>query len=85
MENEKMEPELVDHEKIETGAMLADLLFLDLFRKDVHSRFDPHFITSLADEMQRAEARLRIAAGLGMAKQMQGEHGHIEYAFIPTT
>ncbi|WP_298195724.1 hypothetical protein [Ferrovum sp.] len=82
MENET---ELLDHEKITTGATLADLLFIDLFRDDVHSHFTPDFITALADEMRRAEARLRLAAGLGMAKQMRGECTDAEqYAFIPS-
>ena len=85
MENEKIDPELLDHEKIETGVMLADLLLIDLFRDDVHSQFTPDFIITLADEMQLAEARLRLAAGLGMARQMRGERlHHTEYAFIPT-
>ncbi|WP_297484388.1 hypothetical protein [Ferrovum sp.] len=85
MENERMDPELLDQEKITTGAMLADLLFIDLLRDDVHSRFEPDFILALADEMQRAESRLRLAAGLGMAKQMRGETGEgvEQYAFIP--
>lgn len=83
MENEKMEPELLDLEKIETGIMIADLLFIDLLRDDVHSQFTPDFITALADEMRRAEARLRLAAGFGMARQMRGETGEVEHVFIP--
>ncbi len=86
MENEKMEPELLDLEKIETGTMLADLLLIDLFRDDVHSRFDPCFISVLADELHRAESRLRLAAGLGMARQMRGERpcDTEQYVFIPS-
>ena len=80
MENET---ELLDHEKITTGATLADLLFIDLFRDDVHSHFNPDFILALADEFRKAESRLRLAAGLGMAKQMRGETVE-QYAFIPT-
>ncbi len=84
MENEKMMPELIDHEKIETGAMLADLLFLDLFRDDVYSKFSPNFLEMLADELHRAEKRLRLAAGVHAARQMRGEQpDSIEYAFIP--
>ncbi|WP_297455107.1 hypothetical protein [Ferrovum sp.] len=87
MENEKMEPELLDLEKIETGAMIADLLFIDLFRDDVYNRFQPDFLESLADELRRAESRLRLATGLGMAKQMRGETGEgvEQYAFIRGT
>ncbi len=83
MENEKMEPELLNLEKIETGIMLADLLLIDLFRDDVHSHFNPDFILTLADELQKAENLLRLAAGLGMARQMRGE-GAEQYFFIPT-
>jgi hypothetical protein len=95
MENEKMEPELIDHEKITTGAMIADLLFLDLFRDDVYNRFQLAFVEALADEMRRAEARLRLAAGVMMSRQMRGEtggdrgrqgetgEGVEQYAFIP--